>query len=61
MTDDEREMVQTVIECEGFDYTFTSYTDFKDNHPVEDEEFHRLVDAFLEARYILAEYIESGT
>lgn len=57
MTEDEREMVKDTIEYEGFDYAFTSYTDFKKNHTVNDPEFHRLIEAFLAARQELADYI----
>jgi hypothetical protein len=46
-----------VIDCvdnEGFDYTFVSYSEFKE---IKDEEFHKLREAFLDARQELAEFL----
>ncbi len=42
------------IECEGFDYAFTGYSNFEE---VQDEEFHRLRKEYLQARMNLANYI----
>lgn len=42
------------IENEGFDYAFVSYSEFKE---VKDEEFHKLREAFLDAREALAEFL----
>ncbi len=54
MTGKEFRHVQDTIEQEGFDYTFTSYTDFIE---IKDEEFHRLIDNFITHRKALADYI----
>lgn len=50
---DERYVVAKVKE-EGFDYTFFHYSDFDD---IEDDKFHRLRNAYLDARQELADYI----
>lgn len=42
------------IDCEGFDYTFTGYSDFPE---FKDEKFHELRLKYLEARQALADYI----
>ena len=42
------------IENEGFDYAFTSYSNFE---TVKDEKFHELRRAFLKAREELQEYL----
>lgn len=47
--------VLDTIENEGFEYAFTSYTDFKKE--VKDPEFHKLRLAYLQATKDLAEYI----
>jgi len=54
MTGKQFRYVLETVESEGFDYTFTSYSDFEE---IEDEEFHRLRQDFLDARRKLAEYI----
>lgn len=51
----ELDYVRETIECEGFDYAFAHYTDFKEE--VKDEEFHKLREQYLEARAKLAEYL----
>jgi hypothetical protein len=48
------EYVQTVVECEGFDYAFNSYSSFSE---IKDVEFHRLREAFLAARQELADFV----
>lgn len=50
----EIEYVQGKVENEGFDYTFRSYSDFKD---IKDKDFHALRIAYVEAADSLAEYI----
>jgi len=54
VTGKEFKLVLDCIECEGFNYTFTGYSDFKD---IKDEEFHRLRRRYLEAEEELAEYV----
>lgn len=56
MTKKEQRRVNDCIENEGFDYAFTSYSHFEE---VKDPEFHRLREAFLQARKALAEYVGS--
>lgn len=46
--------VRETVNQEGFDYTFTGYSNFEE---IEDREFHRLREAYLKARKELAEYI----
>lgn len=46
--------VFNTIESEGFDYAFVHYSDFEE---VKDEEFHRLREAFLNARQTLKDYL----
>lgn len=54
MTKKERKYVTERVDNEGFDYCFVHYSDFKE---IEDEEFHKLREAYLEAQYKLAEYV----
>ena len=49
------EDVLLAIECEGFDYAFHEYSDFKD---IQDEEFHILREAFCDARKAMIEYLK---
>ena len=49
------ERVLTIIECEGFDYTFNAYSSFPE---IEDEEFHILREAFCDSRKVLITYLE---
>lgn len=46
--------VRESVEAEGFEYAFLSYSDFA---AVDDEEFHRLRRAYIEAQKALAKYI----
>lgn len=46
--------VADIIECEGFEYAFCSYSDFED---IEDAEFHRLRRAFIQAAKALRVYV----
>jgi len=46
--------VQETIDVEGFDYAFNDYSDFEE---IEDDEFHKLREAYLAARAALAEYV----
>lgn len=55
MTAKEVKYVQTVVENEGFDYTFVGYTDFRDK--VKDPVFHNLRNNFLKIRQDLKDYI----
>lgn len=41
---------------DGMDYAFRCYSTFDE---VEDEEFHRLREAYLDASYALEEYVNS--
>ena len=53
-----RRKVLGIIELEGFEYAFNCYTDFKeDEFCIEDEEFHRLRDAYVKAQEELQDYI----
>jgi hypothetical protein len=53
MTGKEFELVNDVVECEGFDYGFVNYTSFDE---IKDKEFHRLRKKFLKARENLTNY-----
>jgi len=46
--------IRETVECEGFDYAFVNYSHFEE---VKDEEFHKLREAFLEARTELCEFL----
>lgn len=48
------EYVRFVVEKEGFDNAFSSYSHFEE---VKDEEFHRLREAYLAAGEELADYL----
>lgn len=54
MTPKEYKYVLDCIEHEGFDYAFTSYSHFDE---IKDEVFHRLRNAYLDAREALSEYV----
>jgi hypothetical protein len=45
------------MECEGFDYAFASWSDFKE---IKDEEFHRMRKEFLAAREKFVKYLEKN-
>ena len=49
-----RQTVLEDVECEGFEYAFLHYDDYK---WVNDEEFQKRLSAFREARKKLAEYV----
>jgi len=52
--EDEFEPVRQRVEQEGFDYTFRSYSTFKE---INDKEFHKLRVAYVWAAEALSEYI----
>ena len=54
MKEEDRNDVKVTIKNEGFDYTFNDYSEFT---RIEDEQFHKLREAYLEAREKLKEYI----
>lgn len=54
MTNEEKQNVLDVIDNEGFDYTFISYTDFNE---IEDEKFHILRKQYIKIREEFADYI----
>ncbi len=54
MTKDDREYILSVIDQEGFDYTFVDYSDFK---AIKDKEFHKLRKAYIDAHKALEQYI----
>lgn len=54
MNGKELQYVQETVECEGFDYAFVDYSDFKE---IKDEEFHNLRMAYVEAAEALREYL----
>jgi len=47
-------LIMSCIDNEGFDYTFVHYTDFNE---IKDDEFHKLREAYLDAREALREYL----
>ena len=52
--DKEKDEICSVIDNEGFDYTFTSKTSFKD---IKDEEFHKLRNEYIQAQKKLSKYV----
>jgi len=42
----QKDYVMAIVDCEGFDYTFCSYSDFEE---IIDEEFHEARKAYEEA------------
>ena len=44
------------IDAEGFDYTFDGYSDWDE---IQDDEFHRLREAYVDAKNELENYITS--
>lgn len=54
MTGKEFQYVADTIENEGFSYAFVHYTDFSE---IEDEKFHELRQAYLDADAALREYV----
>ena len=55
MTSKEFQYVLATIDNEGFDYSFSGYTNFKEE--VKDPYFHKLRRAYLNARDELAKYV----
>jgi hypothetical protein len=55
MKEKDKRYVQSVVDNEGFDYAFFHYSDFSD---IEDDEFHRLRKAYVEAHKNLAKYLD---
>lgn len=53
MTGKEFATVRDTVECEGFDYTFRSYSHFPE---IKDKEFHKLRQAYLDAAKALIDY-----
>ncbi len=51
----QKQAVNDIVENEGFDYAFVHFSDFED---VEDEEFHKLRNEYLEARKRLADLFD---
>jgi hypothetical protein len=54
MNKKEKEFIKEVIENEGFDYAFTQYSSFDE---IEDSEFHKLINQYVEAQRKLKNYI----
>lgn len=52
---EDMEYVQSKIDNEGFDYTFTGYSDFE---TIKDKKFHELRKAYIKAQEDLESYIE---
>lgn len=50
----EIDYIREIVEQEGFDYAFNSYSDFCE---IKDKEFHELRSAYCDAAKALAEYI----
>jgi len=55
MTNKEKCRVQYKVDDEGLDYTFQHYSHYED---IQDPEFHRLRQAYLQAARELEEYIQ---
>ncbi len=56
MTPDQINYVHRCMDIEGFHYCFCSYSWFEE---IEDEEFHKLRKAYVDAAFQLREYIEN--
>ena len=54
MNGEDLDYVRGTIEGEGFHYAFIDYSDFKH---IEDEEFHRLRKAYVEATEALSKFL----
>lgn len=54
MNGQDRRRVRDTVENEGFDYCFVDYSDFDE---IQDDEFHRLRKAYVDARKALEDYI----
>ena len=55
MDEIQRKYVVEIVEEEGFDYAFVSYSDFKE---IESGDFHEARNNYLNAREKLAEILE---
>ncbi len=53
MTKKDKTVLSHIIDADGFDYTFTEYSDFKG---IEDVKFHKLREAYKKAAASLKEY-----
>ena len=49
------EEIQSIIDNEGFDYTFAHYSNFND---IKDKEYHELKKKFLDSRAELGKYLK---
>jgi len=54
MTKEELELINSIIDSEGMEYAFLSYSDFLE---IKDETFHSFRRSFCEASYDLADYL----
>jgi hypothetical protein len=54
MTAKELDYVRQTIDQEGFDYAFVDYSDYPN---IQDEEFHRLRKAYVEAHKALYDFL----
>lgn len=54
MNKKEKEQVRFAVENEGFDYTFRHWSNF---HYIDDQKFHELRDAYIQATERLADYV----
>lgn len=54
MKSKEKREVLGAIESDGFEYAFVLGSDFEE---IEDEKFHQLRKAYLDARSVLADYV----
>jgi hypothetical protein len=55
LSTEEKELINGVVDGEGFDYGFAHYTDFPE---IDDKEFHELRNEYLEARQNLLDYCD---
>lgn len=53
MTDDDRKTIQSLVNHEGFDYTFIDYSDFAE---IDDPKLHELIEDYRTSRQVLAQY-----
>lgn len=54
MTEEDKQQIADMIECEGFDYGFRNYGDF---YEINDPKFHQLRLAYLKAAEELESYV----
>lgn len=55
ITSEQKEQLSIIIENEGFDYAFMHFSEFSE---IEDEKFHNLRKAYVNAAIELEEYIQ---